>query len=359
MQEEAIISKWWIRWSLSAGAWTLLGVLFASQVYMDYSYAGHAITWSGAFAVALAQWYLWAGLAVFILWLTRRFPLERRRWLRHLLLYLVVGVFIAMLKTALDTFTLRGFVRMGLVPTVLSSPLMVYFNLLTYGAIVGVGNALTYYRKYRERERRAAQLETQLAQAQLQALKMQLHPHFLFNTLHTIGMLNHTDVEKANRVLVLLSDLLRLTLDGVGRQEVTLKQELDFLERYLEIEQVRFEDRLRVHLNIDPQTLDANVPNLILQPLVENAIRHGISKRAAAGRLDIQAWRANGKLHLQVVDDGPGLPQGSLELGIGLRNTMARLTQLYGASHVFRLEPGSNGGVVVTLILPFRTDAAL
>lgn len=359
MPEDPTLSRRWLRWSLAVGGWTLLGVLFASQVYMDYTYAGHAITWKGALAIALQQWYLWALLALFIMRLTRRFPLVRRRTWISLLVHLVAGLFVAGAKTMLDMVVLRGFVQLGLVPVMLQSPITIYFNTLTYGAIVGVGSALMYYRKYREREQQAAQLEVQLAQAQLQALRMQLHPHFLFNTLHTIGMLNHTDVEKANRVLVLLSDLLRLTLDQEGKQDVTLKEELDFLERYLEIEQARFEDRLKVRMEIAPETLDAQVPNLILQPLVENAIRHGISQRAKAGHLDIQAWRTNGTLHLQVVDDGPGLPPGHLEPGIGLRNTRARLMQRYGAAHAFHIEPGLKGGVVVTVTLPFHTQAEL
>ena len=201
-------------------------------------------------------------------------------------------------------------------------------------------------------------LEVQLAQAQLQALKMQLHPHFLFNTLHTVAMLNYTDVEAANRVLVLLSDLLRMALDNVDTQEVPLKQELDFLTRYLEIEQVRFQDRLIVRMDVDPTTLDAYVPNLILQPLVENAIRHGVSKKADAGHLEIQVRRVNGQMCIQVLDDGPGLPKNGIEEGIGLRTTKARLAQLYGEAHHFDLMPGPNGGVVASLTIPFRTANA-
>src|SRR5262249_32977164 len=155
---------------------------------------------------------------------------------------------------------------------------------------------------------KASQLEARLAQAQLQALKSQLHPHFFFNTLHAISSLMRKDIEAADRMLTRLSDLLRLTLENVGAQETTLRQELDFLEGYLEIEQTRCRDRLQVKIEIEPETLDARVPNLILQPLVENAVRHGVAPRAAPGRIEISARRVGGKLEMQVRDNGAGLP---------------------------------------------------
>jgi two-component system LytT family sensor kinase len=190
----------------------------------------------------------------------------------------------------------------------------------------------------------------------LQALKMQLHPHFLFNTLHAISALMDDDVKGARRMIARLSELLRLTLESVGQQEVSLRQELDALERYLEIEQIRFQDRLTVRLAVAPETLGASVPNLVLQPIVENAIRHGIAPRSSAGRIEIRAERQDGMIELQVIDDGPGLSPGGEEFkeGIGLTNTRARLRQLYGDGHRIEIKDADGGGLAVKLSIPFR-----
>ncbi|MCA1557757.1 MAG: histidine kinase, partial [Acidobacteria bacterium] len=229
--------------------------------------------------------------------------------------------------------------------------------LLIYWVILGIDHALRYYTKYRERELQASQLEARLAQAQLQVLKMQLHPHFLFNTLHAISTLMHRDVEAADRMIARLSDLLRLALDNEGVQEVTLKQELELLERYLEIEQTRFRDRLTVEMRIEPEVLDARVPNLILQPLVENAIQHGITPRRGQGRIEIGARRTNGTLDIYVRDDGRGLAGATDETvkeGVGLSNTRARLLQLYGGHARFELRCPPEGGTLASLAIPFH-----
>src|SRR5262249_40870931 len=205
---------------------------------------------------------------------------------------------------------------------------------VVYWAIVGLCHAITYCQKYRERELRASQLAARLAQAQLQLLKMELHPHFLFNTLHSISALIHTDPERADRMLTRLGDLLRLTLENSGTQEVCLNQELDFIQTYLEIEQVRFGPRLSVQRQIDPDVLGARVPYLILQPLVETASRQGIAPSRQPGQVGMGARRVGKRLWLQVWDTGPGLSDEftppPLRRGIGLTNTRARLQQLYG-----------------------------
>ena len=203
---------------------------------------------------------------------------------------------------------------------------------------------------------RALELEGLLTRAELQNLKMQLHPHFLFNTLHTISVLMMRNVTAANRMLIRLSDLLRITLDNAGAQEVTLKQELDFLNGYLEIEQTRFHDRLTVNRDIDPATLDVMVPNLLLQPLVENAIRHGISTRADAGLIEIRSRREADRLVIEISDNGQGLP-GNVKKGVGLANTEARLEQLYGNSHSFALLPAPSGGLLVRIVIPIHEDS--
>jgi LytS/YehU family sensor histidine kinase len=185
---------------------------------------------------------------------------------------------------------------------------------------------------------------------------MQLNPHFLFNCLHSISSLMHQDVEGADRMITQLADLLRAALANSDTQEVPLRQELDFLRRYLEIEQTRFGDRLAVTMEIAPETLDARVPNLILQPLVENAIRHGIEPHARAGRIELRARRLDGSLALEVQDSGAGLRGAAAIEGVGLSNTRARLRELYGAAHQFDLQDGADGGLRVRLRIPFRSD---
>jgi sensor histidine kinase YesM len=329
-------------------------------LYLAYAHTGSPITWQQALSVGLTQCYSWSFLGFAIFWLTKRFPIERQRWVRGALIYLGIGLAVIYLELGLDLILiLITYNNTDATKSVDTSliVMMLYFNLLTYGTVVGIGHALNFHRKYREGEIKATQLEAQLAQAQLQALKMQLHPHFLFNTLHTVAMLNLKDVKAANRMITRLSDLLRLTLDNVGVQEVSLKQELDFLRQYLEIEQIRFQDRLTVKMDIDPATLDASVPNLILQPLVENAIRHGIAKRETDGRIELLTRRGNGVLLLQVRDNGPGLLQNQpshSNNGIGLKNTQARLERLYGAAQKMELKNAAEGGLEVSITIPFR-----
>jgi LytS/YehU family sensor histidine kinase len=232
------------------------------------------------------------------------------------------------------------------------------YGAMMYWLILLIGSAVNYYRRYRENELRASRLEAQLAQAQLQALKMQLQPHFLFNTLHSVSALVHKDPAAAEKMLARLGDFLRLTLDSAGAQEVSLQQELEFLRCYLGIESVRFRDRLLVQMDIEPGTLDARLPNLILQPIVENAIKHGIAPSTSGGRIEIAARRLDGVLQVQVTDNGCGLPApGNASLvkaGVGLANTQSRLEQLYGGQGGLDLVNTASGGVRVTLEVPFR-----
>jgi LytS/YehU family sensor histidine kinase len=231
--------------------------------------------------------------------------------------------------------------------------------ILYYWAMIGVGHALDYYGKYRDGELRAAQLEIGLAHARLQLLKSQLQPHFLFNTLNAISALVYTNAEAADRTVARLGDLLRLALEDFGVQEAPLARELEVLRSYLDIEQTRLGDRLTVCWDVGPDTTDALVPTFLLQPLVENAIHHGVAPRSDPGRIEISVWRRGGLLHLRVRDDGPGLPAGPISGGVGLANTRARLFHLYGAAQ--RLEMGNDprGGCAVQVTLPFRELAEI
>ncbi|MBZ5537412.1 MAG: histidine kinase [Acidobacteriia bacterium] len=367
MDHETIGQRRLVKWTLILLGWTFLGVFYAGQTYLIYARSNHPTRLARILPGALVIWYSWAVLSPFIIWLARHFRIERKRLLRNLATHLAAGIFFSFLHQAVPILVFSTVDIASGKPSLFFSRLFnslfsLYFSndFFIYWMILFAVHALDYYRRYREGELKASRLEGQLAQAQLQALKMQLHPHFLFNTLHAISALVHKDPEVADRMIARLSDLLRLTLDSVGVQEVPLRQELDFLERYLEIEQQRFQDRLKVHLEVDPRTLDAMVPNLILQPLVENAIRHGIAQRSSPGRVEIRARREDTRLRLEVRDDGSGLEEGAsenLKEGIGLGNTRARLEQLYGAAHHFDLSNASKGGLVVSLMIPFRTES--
>lgn len=352
----------WLVWSLIAGFWVAVGILSSAQFYYTLLAEKVAVSWPQIFSVQAGQWFLWIPLSPLILQLGARFPFERQRGLIRLFIHLAASAVIAGLHVALHALLIVAtrpypWRQNYEYAEILGGQLRSIFDLdfLIYWGVLGLGIGLAYYRKYREGELRAVELQAQLAQAQLQALKMQLHPHFLFNTLNAIAALvrKHED-RAATDMLAGLSDLLRLALENVRTQQVSLQRELEFLERYLDIEKIRFADRLQVRLQIAPETLDAAVPNLILQPLVENAIRHGIAPRATAGTITIIAVRHGEKLLLQITDDGPGLPDGAaLNNGVGLSNTIARLQRLYGAAQSFVLRNAPEGGAAASLEIPF------
>jgi sensor histidine kinase YesM len=358
----------WRVWLLIVGGWTLFGFFFACQNLIYSAYYGRPIALEQTLIIWLSCAYLWALFTPFVLDLAQRFPLEKKTIWRNLSIHLAVSLLLSLFQLVVYMFV-RQLLLGGSSNTVSSwqsfQNLLIstlHENLLIYWALLGLAHAANYYRRFRERERRAAQLElesaqleTQLTRAQLDALKMQLHPHFLFNTLNSISVLMQEDVAAANRMLVRLSDLLRLTLKNTNTHEVALKQELDFLRSYLEIEQTRFQDRLQVKIKTEPETLDAIVPNLILQPLVENCIRHAVAPKAEASIIEICAAQNNGHLELVVRDDGAGLPEtnGNAK-GIGLANTRTRLEKLYGSNHEFELAPAASGGLQVKISIPFR-----
>jgi signal transduction histidine kinase len=320
----------------------------------------------------MGYWYAWALLAPIVLFMARRFPLDREGWKKSLCVHLV-----AVLAVTFAHVLMAEGVRYGVQEasgeewmkntTWWTHVARTYFlsfdwEMMTYWAIVGFWHATAYYRVAQDRALKASRLETQLAEAQLQALQRQLHPHFLFNTLNGISALMHRDVEAADQMLARLSDLLRIALDQRGAQEVALKDELEFLQKYLEIEQARFGSRVRVEFHVEAETLDAQVPNLILQPLVENSIRHAVAVRVEPVRIAIGARRIGTNLELSVRDDGPGLVKAgsaSRDGGVGLANTRSRLEHLYGASQQLRLETPEGGGLEVVVMLPFRDETAV
>jgi signal transduction histidine kinase len=232
--------------------------------------------------------------------------------------------------------------------------------LMVYASIVGVSHAVAYYHESQQRKVKQATLETRLIEARLETLQAELHPHFLFNTLHAISTLVHRDPEAADRMISRLSDLLRITFDRSGEPRVSLKEEIDFLQKYLEIEQTRFQDRLTVRVDIDPDALDAEVPRMILQPLVENAIKHGVGSRGEGGFVQITAARDGDRLSMQVRDNGGGLQGGTvraLNTGVGLSNTRARLDCLYGVHHQLVFSD-QRGGLAVRVEIPYTRVAA-
>jgi len=356
----------WPLWLIIFGFWTLFSFLYANQIYFEMLHNPnmHHSWWRIAFW-QLVVWYLWGFLSPLILSLGRRFPLEGPARIQGLLAHFSACALFSAIHIAAATA-----VRMLIRPFDVWSdvnPFMVQyqaelqnfflFDVLVYWAIFGVGYAFDYRERYRQHESQASRLKAQLMQAQLESLKMQLHPHFLFNTLHTIaGLVRSDDKQSAVNMISGLSDLLRHALQNAGEQEVSLEEEVKFTELYLDIQKVRFSDRLTVRMEIAPDSLNAMVPNLILQPLVENAIRHGISLKDGAGLLVIRSRRENGNLQITVSDDGPGLRSDwqSRNEGIGLANTSERLKHLYGGEHRFELRNGAQGGITAFITIPFR-----
>jgi len=357
--------KRWSQWIVPFAFWTVLGLAFAGQFYLSQSKIGDPVTWRFALARALADWYVFAVLSIPALWVGRRFPFAGAGWGLAAAVHLgASGVFSLswmVLRAAIAHWQSRGELYPVTFNVALSRALVAtfFFNLLIYWGVILVQHAFDYYAKFHERELHTVELEARLAEARLQALQMQLNPHFLFNTLNAISSLMHKDVDAADRMIARLSDLLRYTLESTEEGEVSLQQELNFLEGYLEIQLGRFGDRLTVQREIDPQTLQARLPNLLLQPLVENAIQHGIAPHARPGQIVLRAVRRDNRLELQVQDNGGGLPgKGLLREGVGLANTRARLQQLYGPAHGLELSNAPEGGVVVRVSLPWHVDHA-
>lgn len=352
------------RWGVFVGFWTMLGVFSGLSLLVSQSVMGAPVPLLLAFRRGLEHWYPWGLLAVGVFWMARRFPFEPGRWVRWGFIHLGAAIVAAVVYVAAYGALLHGqtSVMDGTVFTfsyVFKKVILHYllFNIVIYWMILTVQHSWRYYQQYQERERQASALATELVRARLEMLRMQLNPHFLFNTLNAISALIHEQPEAADRMVVRLSELLRRTLELPDSEELSLEQELKLLESYLEIERIRFADRLTVEIKVESGLERALVPALILQPIVENAIRHGIEPREEMGVVRICARLNGGRMELSVSDNGLGMPEGGEGIereGIGLSNTRSRLAHLYGSEHELELCPAAGGGLNVRLVIPLR-----
>ena len=354
----------WMIWLASYAVWIFIAFMAGFSMYrfniLFYKPSGF---WQ-EMRLPLVNYLIFATFTPIVLQISLRFPIERSNWRWRSPIYFGGAIVFAIAHVV---------VRMLVYPVInpmtkeafpigwsLFGRLFLY-NVLddciaVYLPVVAIAHVLWYYHEFRDRELRSSQLETRLAQAQLKALKSQLQPHFLFNTLHSISTLMLTNVQAADTMLVRLSDLLRMSLENNTVQETTLNREMQFVTGYLEIEQMRFEDRLKVRCDVHPDTLDARVPHLLLQPLVENAIRHGASRRAEGGEVWITVERQNDNLHIQVGDNGPGFspnPEWRAKHGLGLNATRERLQVFYGDRQRLDVHSAPGRGTTVSILLPF------
>ena len=353
---------------LYLAAWTVIALVFSTISFAaSLSEGNRGFGFVSAAEFNLVLFYWWAVLSVVIFWFSRRFPIEVRPLKTgNLLLHIPAVILLAAGHQIIHLTTLWLVLPRlrKLFPTI-AACFRSYFGFgfyvdLIIATLIVIGvHAVLYYQRFRASQLEEASLRAQLAQAQLRALKMQLHPHFLFNTLHSISSLVLEDPPKANSMIARLGDFLRLTLDHSDQQLVTLKEETEFVRCYLEIEQVRFGDRLSVEFKIDPSLLSAEVPHLILQPVVENAVQHAIAPHASPGRIEIAVNRRDDALRLEVKDTGPGMgttSNSSEGHGVGLSNVRARLERLYGANFSLEMTNGTSRGLTVTIKIPFRSN---
>jgi len=371
----------WLIWVVSFSVWMLVTLASAGSIYELYSSTGGSIGIVDLLGMQCSQSLTYFPLTPFVFAFALRYPIQRGNWIRRSLVYLGGGLIFSVAH-----ITLRGVTHYayfdptihGWVSAIGSSRdhvFRVQWHMLKvlllrnvvdditgpYVAIVLIAHAVSYYWRFQDRELRTSQLETQVTKARLQALKSQLQPHFLFNTLHSISALMLTDVAAADKMMTRLSDLLRMSLEDIQAQVTTLSRELEFVNGYLAIENIRFEDRLRIVIDIAPETLDAEIPHLLLQPLVENAVRHGISRLSSGGEIQITARRDEHNLHIRVRDNGPGFGDGDSphsKAGVGLKATRERLETLFGTAQSFEVRASVRGGVEACVQVPFRVYEA-
>ena len=358
-EDQTILSNRLVRFGLIWGVWTIVALFFSTQAYFT-NWEPRSSPYTKDLLSQASACYLWALATPLVLWLSQRYRIERQNWLRRLLLHLVLSLGVVSVILLLNYPMFMVLVGRAERISWFGLFRFLYMNLdrwlLIYWLILFINHAFNYYNSFRKGELKASELRTQLVQSQLEALKMQVHPHFLFNTLHSISAMLSKDTEGARKMITRLGDFLRLTLENSGSMEVTLKQEIEFLNGYLEIERIRFQGRLTTEIRVDPEVLDVPVPNLILQPIVENAMRHAIGN-STAGRVEVVAAPRNGVVRIEVRDNGPGIHAERIldarrGKGLGLANTQARLEGLYGDAASFELNNNPSGGLIVILEIP-------
>jgi len=342
--------------------WGLVGTVLSLEVYFNNRVSMEYVDFAHVAIPQFGRAAMWAALVPFILRLRKIVPLSGGRWMggvtfHFLVSFLVMAIYyLGRMFTGmvLEHFPLADFWSMA--GKNFYGRNMI--DMAYYWAVLAFGYSFEIYQKYKSEELKAAQLEARLIETELKALRQQMHPHFLFNTMNTIAVLvREGKNDEAVTLLARLSALLRMTLENTGIPEVTLRQEMEFLHRYVEIQKARFSDRLLVNLAIAPDALDARIPNLLLQPIVENAILHGVAPKNGPGIVEVSGHVAGGRLHLEVRDDGPGFGpvEGRRREGIGLSNTRERLKKIYGSNQQLVLKSEAGHGVTVQIVLPYRT----
>jgi two-component system, LytTR family, sensor kinase len=339
------------------GVATVIALLYSIERYFYSRLVGDPVSLTQLLPAELLFTYALALLTPLVMYAAKRYPVWGAQPLENWLVQIGAMVAFVIAHNAIFSASLVALdstISFGELPKVFGQSLLAWtvLDALVFCVIVVIHHAVIYYRVSKDRAIRASQLEARLAQTQLQMLRMQLQPHFLFNTLHSISALMHKDVRRADSMVAALSDLLRMSLQNIGAQEVPLQSELDFLQRYVEIMSIRFGDRLHVSIDIDPETRDARVPNLFLQPLVENSFRHGFGD-LGQGAIAISVRRDGDVLRCDIVDDGRGLRAGHKE-GVGLASTRQRLEHLYGERQAFSVRGAPGEGVHVSMAIPFH-----
>lgn len=352
----------WKTFIISFAIWTILGLSFGSESFLRNYKAGRILSVHYFIIEFLTEFYLYALFSLLVFKIGKKFPLEFKhswkKFIRNCCVHLpasIVFSFVNVFAGSFIAWTWEDICQDCLTLNMMLDPHFLHRGVIVYWGIIIVGQGLDYYRDLNNEKVRVAQLSAQLSDAQLNALKMQIHPHFLFNTLNSIATLIHEDAQAADLMLTRLSDFLRMTLKNSGEPIVTLKKELDFVKTYLDIEKVRFEERLTVEIIADDSILSVKVPNLILQPIVENSIKHGLSNKKGNGFLQISAERIENRIIVVIKDNGQGLEKNFqivTDSGLGLSNTYARLEQIYGNDFVFEISRIEEG-TLVKLNLPF------
>ena len=354
---DKLTARRWVRWMLILGLWTVIGLVFTLQSYLEMQHKGKPMDWRESLSWQLIWWYSWIPLSFLILVLGKRFPIDLKNWPRRLMIhipssFLISGAHMVLHCSFYWALVLYSKSPYSIILTKIKGEFLegnFHVGILVYFVILGIQNLGNFYKRVREEKVRAAHLETELAHMELQTLKVQLQPQFLFNTLRSISSLLRKDVDEADKMIARLGNFLRLTLQSTGSDDVTLRSELEFLQSYLEIEQIRFHDRLSTRMDIEPIALDTRVPHFILQPIVENTFLGSIESNSNPGQIHIVAKRNNGVLQLQIKNHTH--PSGIKE-NAELLETRLRLRQIYGSKYRFEMTRDINGIQTVTLEIP-------